>query len=164
VTENGVTLTLRALHDAESDLVRDFSRAAERHATDHEFFHGATDMARWSREHVRKLAMTGKLWELELSEEPATTEGPLSALREKTAQMLGRRPEPALLLLNDLRDLHLAATDISLRWEMLAQTAQALRDDELLALASSCHPETLRQMRWSDTLIKQLSPQALTAL
>jgi hypothetical protein len=31
-------------------------------------------------------------------------------------------------------------------------------------LAAACHPQTLRQMRWANTLIKQLSPQVLTSL
>jgi hypothetical protein len=47
---------------------------------------------------------------------------------------------------------------------MLAQVAQATKDDELLGLASSCHPATLRQMRWTNTMIKVLAPQVLTSL
>lgn len=35
------------------------------------------------------------------------------------------------------RDLHLAATENSLHWEMLAQTSQATRDERLLELASA---------------------------
>jgi len=47
---------------------------------------------------------------------------------------------------------------------VLAQAAQAPRDERLLELASACHPQTLRQMRWTNTPIKQLSPQVLTSL
>ncbi|EDY59855.1 conserved hypothetical protein [Streptomyces sviceus ATCC 29083] len=47
---------------------------------------------------------------------------------------------PGLLLPHDLRALHLAATENSLHWEMLAQAAQATRDERLLELASACHP------------------------
>ncbi|GAA2273106.1 hypothetical protein GCM10010415_45240 [Streptomyces atrovirens] len=46
---------------------------------------------------------------------------------------------------------------------MLAQAAQATRDQELLELVSSCHPQTLRQMRWTNTMIKVLSPQLLVS-
>ncbi|GAA0643818.1 hypothetical protein GCM10009535_21460 [Streptomyces thermocarboxydovorans] len=46
---------------------------------------------------------------------------------------------------------------------MLAHAAKAVRDERLLALASSCHPQTLRQTRWTNTMIKVLSPQLLTA-
>ena len=35
---------------------------------------------------------------------------------------------------------------------------------DLLALASSCHPQTLRQIRWANTMIKTLSPQVLSNL
>ncbi|MEV5642056.1 hypothetical protein AB0L67_18075 [Streptomyces flaveolus] len=31
-------------------------------------------------------------------------------------------------------------------------------------LASACHPRTLRQMRWTNTMIKNLSPQILPTL
>ncbi len=74
---------------------------------------------------------------------------------------MGSRPEPALLLLRDLREAHLAAAHASLHREM---PAQASRDARLLGLASSCHPRTLRQMRWTNTMIKNLAPQALTSL
>jgi hypothetical protein len=47
---------------------------------------------------------------------------------------------------------------------MLAQAAQASRDGGLLDLAAACHPQTLRQMRWTNTMIKNLSPQLLTSL
>jgi hypothetical protein len=48
-----------------------------------------------------------------------------------------------------------------IRRELLAQGAQAAKDTELLALASRCHPDTLRQMRWANTMLKSLSPQTL---
>jgi hypothetical protein len=161
----GITTTLRALHDGERDLEQDLLAAAERHRSDHEFHHVATDLARWSREHATRLADTGRAFGLDLSgprEDP--TPGVLTALREKASEALGRRPQTGLLLLHDLRDLHLAATRNSLHWEMLAQAAQALRDERLLGLASSCHPRTLRQLRWTNTMIKELSPQLLTSV
>ncbi|QTD96152.1 hypothetical protein S1361_02275 [Streptomyces cyanogenus] len=60
--------------------------------------------------------------------------------------------------------LHLAATRNSVHWEMVAQAGQAGGDRRLLALASDCHPRTLRQIRWTDTMIKQPSPQTLTSV
>lgn len=47
---------------------------------------------------------------------------------------------------------------------MPTQAAQALRDERLLDLASSCHPRTLRQLRWTNTMIKVLAPQLLTGV
>jgi hypothetical protein len=90
--------------------------------------------------------------------------GGLAALREKASEALGRRPATGLLLLHDLRDLHLAAARNSLHWEMLAQAAQATRDERLLALVTDCHPQTLRQLRWTNTEIKILAPQVLTSV
>jgi hypothetical protein len=55
-------------------------------------------------------------------------------LREKASELAGRRPEPGLLLLADLRHLHRVAAGVSLDWELLAQGAQAAKDSELLAL------------------------------
>jgi hypothetical protein len=47
---------------------------------------------------------------------------------------------------------------------MLAQAAQATRDERLLALVTDCHPQTLRQLRWTNTQIKILAPQVLTSV
>ncbi|AZM58386.1 MULTISPECIES: hypothetical protein [unclassified Streptomyces] len=159
---NGIGITLRTLHDGERDLEHDLLAAAERHRTEHEFHHVATDVARWSREHATRLAALGREYGLDLPgprEHP--TSGALAALREKASQALGRRPETGPVVLHDLRELHLAAVRNSLHWEMLAQAAQATRDRNLLELVSACHPQTLRQMRWTNTMIKVLSPQLL---
>ncbi|CAL9606883.1 hypothetical protein [Streptomyces sp. enrichment culture] len=162
---NGITLTLRALHHGERHLARHLTAVGERHSTDHEVRHVATDLARWSREHAERLADTAREREVRLVGLDGTEPpGVLTALREKAAEAMGHRPEPGLLLLWDLRQLHLAAAGNSLYWEMLAQAAQATRDDTLLALASDCHPQTLRQMRWTNSMIKILSPQVLTAI
>ncbi|MFF9061112.1 hypothetical protein ACIRPQ_21145 [Streptomyces sp. NPDC101213] len=162
---NGIALTLRALHHGERHLAGQLTTVAERHRADHEIHHVATDLAGWSREHVRRLADAGGAHGLDLDDSTgASAPGVLSTLREKAAESVGRRPEPGLLLLRDLRQLHLDATGNSLHWEMLAQAAQATRDGDLLALASACHPQTLRQLRWTNTMIKTLSPQILTSL
>ncbi|MEU6619703.1 hypothetical protein ABZ926_02755 [Streptomyces litmocidini] len=163
---SGVTLTLRALHHGERRLEKELVAVADRHRTEHEVHHVATDLARWSGEHADRIADAARAYELDLQggTEEKPGEGLLSAVREKTAELLGHRPEPGLLLLRDLRSLHLAAAENSLYWEMLAQYAQAAKQDRLLALSSDCHPQTLRQMRWTNTMIKVLSPQILTAL
>ncbi|GGQ78293.1 hypothetical protein [Streptomyces flaveolus] len=162
---NGVTMVLRALHHGEKHLAEHLTTVAERHRTEHEIHHVATDLALWSREHVQRLADTGRHYGLTLDESPDVSDpGVLTMLREKAAEAVGRRPEPGLLLLRDLRDLHVGATENSLYWEMLAQAAQATRDDRILTLTAHCHPQTLRQMRWTNTMIKNLGPQILTSL
>ena len=162
---NGPALVLRALHHGEHHLARELSAAAERHRTEHEVHHVATDLAQWSQQHTLRVAQTGQHHGLDLTppSDPPTS-GILATLREKTAGAIAGRPEPALLLLHDLHDLYLAASSNSLYWEMLAQVAQATKDSRLLELSSDCHPQTLRQIRWTNTMIKTLSPQALTSL
>ncbi|MFF3291016.1 hypothetical protein [Streptomyces sp. NPDC003023] len=161
---NGITLTLRALHDGERHLAGELLAVADRHRTEHEVHHVAKDLADWSREHTERLAATGRSYGLDLDESPVKpSHGLFTLMRGKAAQAVGHRPEPGLLLLRDLRDLHLDASANSLHWEMLAQAAQASKDTRLLELASSCHPGTLRQMRWANTMIKNLAPQLLTS-
>jgi hypothetical protein len=57
--------------------------------------------------------------------------------------------------------MHRMAAGVSLDWEILAQTAQALKDRELLALSQRCHPQTLRQLRWSNALLKENAAQTM---
>ncbi|MFK4101984.1 hypothetical protein ACI2L1_18295 [Streptomyces sp. NPDC019531] len=147
--KDGIALVVRALHHGERQLARDLLAVAERHAEEHEVHHVATDLADWSREHAGRLADLAAGEGLSLDDAPGPAPAPA--------------PEGPLLL-HDLRALHLAAAENSLHWEMLAQAAQATRDEQLLSLASACHPQTLRQLRWTNTLIKQLSPQLLTSL
>ena len=68
-----------------------------------------------------------------------------------------------MLLLRDLKQLYLAASEASICWTILGQGAQAARDQELLATVTRCHDETLRILRWTTTRIKQTAPQALTS-
>lgn len=157
---NGIDLALRTLHRAECRLADDLTALADRHRAEHEVHHVATDLARWSREHVRRLADAAGSGGP--PDEPADGlfAPPVAREREET----DRQAAPGLVLLRDLRDVHLTATQTSLHWEMLAQGAQASRNAALLELASSCHPRTLRQMRWTNTMIRTLSPQVLTSL
>ncbi|WP_329392824.1 hypothetical protein OHA45_01290 [Streptomyces lydicus] len=162
---NGIKLILRAVHHGEQHLVRELVAVAERHHTEHEIHHVATDLAGWSREHLQQVSDTARDYDLALTGPPdASSSGFLMTLTEQAAERAGCRPEPGLLLLRDLRELHLSASNNSLHWEMLAQAAQATKDDKLLELASACHPQTLRQMRWANTMIKILCPQILTSL
>ncbi|MBQ1116438.1 hypothetical protein ACH4MN_32060 [Streptomyces anulatus] len=162
---NAITLTLRALHHGERQLAKELVVVAERHSTEHEVRHVAKDLVTWSDEHCVRLAETAAHYGLTL-DAPAhkPSSGFVPTVREKSAEAMGRRPEPGLLLLKDLRELHLGATGNSLYWEMLAQAGQAAKDTRLLQLAASCHPQTLRQMHWTNTMLKNLAPQILTSL
>ncbi|WP_420879888.1 hypothetical protein [Rhodococcus sp. (in: high G+C Gram-positive bacteria)] len=157
-----IGLAVRELHRSERKLARELDAVAARHRTDHEVFHVARDIAGWSRDHIDRLAVAGRRFDIDLRERPRT-ESVTAALQSRLAVAVRRRPEPALLLLADLRRVHRTAAGVSLDWELLAQAAQAIDDSELLALCTRCHPETLRQVRWANAMLKVLSPQALAS-
>ncbi len=136
---------------------------ADRHKVDHEIYHVARDISRWSQLHVHELTEIGRRYGLKLKDDPEEDSGLLSTVRGKVSELAGRRPEPGLLLLADLRHLHRVAAGVSLDWELLGQGAQAAKDAELLALTKRCHPQSLRQMRWTNAMLKVLSPQVLAS-
>lgn len=72
----------------------------------------AHDLARWSQDHVRRLAEVGRHYGLDLDPEPEGDSSILARVRQKGSELLGRRPEPALLLLADFGHLHRLAAGI----------------------------------------------------
>jgi hypothetical protein len=158
-----VGAAIRELHRAENNLAARFFKLSDRHKADHEIYYAARDLAHWSQEHVRRLATLGGDHGVQLTPAPENEANILALLRQKGSELMGRREAPGLLLLHDLREIHRETAGVSLDWEVLAQAAQALKDPGLLATASQCHPQTLRQLRWSNAMIKQLSPQVMAS-
>ena len=154
-------LALEELHRSENHLAHQLLAVAERHKADHEVFHLGRDLARWSQDHVRRLAPFGEHYGVRLDPEPAGGPRLLARLSEAVSDRLGRRSAPALLLLRDLRSLYIHAMGVSADWEMVAQAAQGLEDTDLLDLAQDCHPRTLRQARWANSRIKESATQIL---
>lgn len=159
---NKVGLAMRELHRSESRLALTLLKVSDRHKVDHEVFHLGRDLSRWSQQHVRELARCGRDYGLDLDPEPrGLDDGLLRTVRQRGSELLGRHHDPALLLLVDLRALHRMVAGVSLDWEVLAQTAQALKDRELLAVTQDCHPQTLRQLRWSNAALKERAAQVM---
>ena len=158
---NKIPLALEELHRAEDDLAAELLQASDRHKADHEIFYLGRDLARWSQEHVTALARVGRDFGLDLDPEPQDDTTLIARVRQKGAELVGRRHDPALLLLKDLRTIHRKAAGVSLDWEILAQTAQALQERELLALTKQCHPQTLRQLRWANAALKENAAQIM---
>lgn len=153
-------MAIRELHRSERKLAHELNVVAARHHSDQDIHHLAHDMAGWSQQHLNGLAEHGRHYGLCLSAEPRT--GAITGfVQSRLSGMLRHRPEPGLVLLADLRRIHRVAAGVSLDWELLSQGAQAGKDSELLSLATRCHPETLRQMRWANAMLKELSPQVL---
>lgn len=158
---NKVPMALEELHRSENDLAAELLHASDRHKADHEIFHLARDLAHWSQEHVRELARIGRNYGIELDPEPDDEGSLIAKVRQRGAELLGRRHDAALLLLKDLREIHTKAAGVCLDWEILAQTAQALQDRELLALTSKCSRQTLRQLRWANASLKENAAQIM---
>ncbi|MGV9676799.1 hypothetical protein ACWDSJ_16115 [Nocardia sp. NPDC003482] len=158
---NKLALVIRDLHRAEGDLADELLRVSDRHKADHDIFHLARDLADWSRAHQRALTRAARPRGVRIFMETALPHKVSSAVRQRTSELLGRRHTPALLLLRDLRTVHAKAVVVSLDWEILAQSAQATEDAELLELATRCHGETLRQMQWSNAKLKESAAQAI---
>ena len=154
-------LIIEELHRSETDLADELMHLSDRHRTDHEIFHVGRDLAGWSCEHVGELARAGCQFGLHLDDEVDEGSGVLSSLRQKSADLLGRHHDAGLVLLADLRRGYRKASGVSLDWEILAQTAQAAKDRDLLAMAERCHPQTLRQARWLNAMLKESSAQIL---
>jgi hypothetical protein len=158
---NKVGAAIEELHRAEDDLAGALLNVSDRHKVDHEIFYVARDIARWSQEHVRRLSEVGANYDLELDPAPEDEATMLARMKQKGAELTGRLHEPTVLLLADLRHIHRTAAGVSLDWEVLAQTAQAMKDTELLTTAQECHPETLRQMTWANAKVKETAAQIM---
>ena len=156
-----IAMAIRELHRSEHHLAGQLLQMSDRHKIDHEIFYAAKDLAGWSQQHVRELARVGRDYKLKLDPEPRNDPGLLAKVRQKTSELVGRRHATGLLLLADLRKVHRMAAGVSLDWEILAQTAQALKDRELLGLSQQCHPQTLRQLRWSNAQLKENAAQIM---
>ena len=158
---NKVGAAIEELHRSENDLAGALLNLSDQQKTDHEIFHVARDIAGWSHEHVRELARVGRDYDLDLDPEPEDESTLVARMKQKSAELIGRFHEPTLMLLADLRHVHRVAAGVSLDWEVLAQTAQAMKDTELLSVCKECHPETLRQMRWANAKVKETAAQVL---
>jgi hypothetical protein len=158
-----VALAVADLHGGESDLARLLLDVADRHRVEHEVFHVARTLAGWSQEHVGGLAEAAARRGMQLDPGGPSANRLLAPLRRRGAELMGRFHDPGLVLLADLRQVHRLAAAVSLDWEVLAQTGQAVQDEELLGLATASHPQTLRQMRWANAKLKELSPQVMVA-
>jgi hypothetical protein len=152
----GLQYALGRIYSGENLLADELLAVAQRHRSEHEIHHVTRDLAAWSHRNIAKIASIAAAHDLTLSRES----DPRSFADQRSA---GTRPS-GLLLLEDLQNLYLMASANSLAWEMLAQLGKATRQSEILQLASDSHPQTLRQLRWANTMIKTLAPQTLTSL
>ncbi len=156
---------IRDVRDAETRLGEELNTLGERHKTDHDVFHLTQTLQRIVHANLGRLAPHGERYDIGVDPDDVQEEhgsGLLERAREKTSELVGRRPEPGLLLVRDLRKLHLLYAEASINYVILGQGAQAARDGQLLDACSQCHAQTLRGMKWTVTRIKVAAPQVLT--
>lgn len=182
-----IGLAIQQVCSAESALADELHRVGERHKTDQEIYHLTKKLAEMSQNHIEDLDSFSDRYRVSAAPGGSEGEGGASGLlgslrekgselvdsvreegsnlldpvREKGAEMIRRRPESGLLLLRDLRKLSSLASDVSVNWVILGQGAQAAKDGELLGTVKECHAENLRQMKWVNTMIKQIALQVL---
>jgi hypothetical protein len=159
-----IGVAIERLAEAERELADRLVAVGERHRADHDVYHLTRTLAGVERSHLDALGFHAARYGADLGADGRGIGPPklARALAGRSAELLGRRPEPGLLLLLDLRELHVLASGTSLDWVALGQAAQAARDSELLETVSSCHPETLRTLKWTTYRVKEAAPQVLT--
>jgi hypothetical protein len=139
---------------SEAELADELARVGERHRVEHDVFHMTETLAKTARARIEKLGRAA---------DSGGRDGLLSSVREKTSELIGSRPEPGMLLLRDLREIYLLASQASIDWTILGQGAQAAKDGDLLAIVDECHTDQLRTLKWATTRIKEGAPQTLTS-
>jgi hypothetical protein len=99
--------------------------------------------------------------ELPDDEDGGFWESLLAAVSRAQAGAVRSSSLPAVLLLHDLRRLHLAIEEVAMLWLVVGQASQALRDKELLELVTRSREEMTKQLMWVTTRIKETAPQVL---
>ena len=162
MTGKHVGLALEALAEAEKELAREYLKVGERHAVEHDVYHLTRTLAQECASHADRLTpFLERYGGVSGAGDAEASEGVLAGLRTRAAQVVGRQPAAGLLLLRDLRRLYVMAEECSIDWTIVGQAAQAARDRELLETVSECHGQTLMQVKWLTTRIKEAAPQTL---
>jgi hypothetical protein len=163
MSKGKVGLLLRQLHDAETDLAAEYREVAQRQAAEQDVFYLCQTLAQQCEEHAREVRQWAERFDQDIhgSEGESALANVMSLLRRKTSELVGRRPESGLLLLRDLRQLYLMAEEANVHWIALGQVAQALRDHDLLDQVSLLQKQTLTQIKWLKTRLREVTPQVL---
>ncbi|HLP18151.1 MAG TPA: molybdopterin oxidoreductase [Bacteroidota bacterium] len=137
----------------ETVLQESLLKVATRHQLEPDIRETCMKLAAWSGVHLSDLHPIRDRFADTAKDEPERVEKGL---------FRGAR-KGGLGLLRDLHDLYILATEVKLTYEILKQASEALRDKELLAFCDSSMKETVRQLNWIETRIRQAAPQVLVA-
>lgn len=140
---------LAQVHDAENDLADELRTRGQRHAPDHDVWYMCQTLVKQTE--ARASAVRDAAADRGVSISAPSSDGTLSSVaasvREKAADLVGRRPETGLLLIEDLTALFIATQRVNVEWLMLGQVAQALRDEDLLSMSTPKHKQVLTQIK-----------------
>jgi hypothetical protein len=137
---------------AERALADAFVLVGFRHATEPEMANAARLHSNWCKEHMSALQSPAEGYGAQRSREGE---------RLRRALFRGRRLG-SFGLLRDLHDLLVLATSVHAGWMALLQAARVERDTDLEKTCRTCDTETVRQLSWLETKLRQIAPQALT--
>ena len=142
---------LGLLHRAELNLAAALREVADAHADEADIPPTCAKLAADCDEHAARLEPFASSYGEDQPDEP-----------DRLHSELFQGPRSGgLALLRDLQDLYLMACECDLAWTVIAQAAQGARDQDLLAVAEDCEPQTATVLAWLQTRIKQAAPQAL---
>ncbi|MFF9482793.1 hypothetical protein [Streptomyces sp. NPDC014733] len=151
---NSVHTLLRHLHADVTALAAAYRDVAQRRPDDAGTHYPARTVAGQCDRHAACL----RAWAERFG---AALPPPAAAPSAERGAADGHPPPPDRDLLDDLYLLHAKAHAAHLRWVVLGQIAQALREPELLAAATDCREETATQIGWLTTRVKEAAPQAV---
>ncbi|HEU5035348.1 MAG TPA: hypothetical protein VFT62_11430 [Mycobacteriales bacterium] len=162
---NKIGLALSQTRTAEASLASTWLRVGERESVDHEWLYNARHFHTQCLEHIEDLAKFAPKYgsDIDEKEDRDFYDGLMGKTRHKISEMIGRRPESGLLLLNDQRLVYTLCYAVSFHWTVLGQVAQAMRDRDLLTMVDHNHKDILTQVKWVKAEIKVSSPQVLCA-
>ena len=157
---------LQQLREAESDLAEQFRKVSERHAVEHEVHFGALTLARQCEGRVSLLAGLCHPYgeELDPSEhDPGAWDSLVGGVRRRASETAGRGRAAGLLLLRDLRELHLHAMQVDFHWVLVGQIAQAVRDHDLVSASQELHEQLTTADKWILSQTRVHAPLVLAA-
>ena len=152
---------IRSARDAETDLLHQLRKVADRHVADHDVAAMCTTLAERTQRRIDALdsqldrygSVAASGWE--------GWDHLVAGARRTASKMTSRSPSAGAVLVADLRSLYLASQEVSLDWTLLKQGAMVMRDAELLEEVKKQLPEVERVSAWAKSRCKLAAPQVL---
>jgi hypothetical protein len=155
---------LESLAGSVGDLADHLKVVAERHAPEQDVFHTGNRLSQRMADVKLSLSPFLEAYGQDPDGSGSETLRQLGERVRRTASTVaGRSAKSGLLLLGDLRELFVEASECEIDWAIVRQGAMAARDQSLLNAATVGLEETKRVVAWLRTRIKEASPQVLMA-